>query len=74
MANVWPCIVLVYYLSGLAINDNCVQLWCQTSEVPLRLGKKRPKTLDRHVRFCGILCFLSTWGVIFFIFYFIFLA
>jgi len=24
-------------------NDNCIQLWCQTSGGPLRLGKKRLK-------------------------------
>ena len=31
---------------------NCIQLWCQTSGGPLRLGKKA-KTLDVHVHFCG---------------------
>ena len=46
IANVWPCIVSVDYTSHALcfnFNDNCIQLWCQTSVSPLGLGKKRLK-------------------------------
>ena len=51
--------VSVDYLSGIALQlkilmDNCIQLWCQTSGGPLRLGKKA-RTLDIYVHFVAFL-------------------
>ena len=69
------CILLRLSPLTSYFNDKCIQLWCQTSGGLLRLGKKKAKTLDMHMHFCGIshatfitfitLFFvLSTWGVI----------
>ena len=58
------------------IHCNCIQLWCQISGGPLRLGKKA-KTLDIHMHFCGfslhsfftLFFFLTTCGVIYIFFW-----
>ena len=67
---IWPCIVSVDYLSGLAllIEDTllitaCIQLWYQTSGGPLRLGTFLAFLNSRS--FINYLFFLpSTWGVV----------
>jgi len=54
-ANVWPCIVPVDYLSGLALYLKMVTVsscGVKLQEV-LSALRKRAKTLDIHVHFCG---------------------
>ena len=73
IANVLPCVVSIDYLSGLVLNwrffnDNCIQLLCQTSVSPLRLGKTGWNIGHTHALLWLFIYyynfFLSTCGVI----------
>ena len=50
MANVWPRIVSVYYLSGLALSVSSCGVKLQKVVSGL---EKKAKTLDIHMHYCG---------------------
>ena len=58
MANVWPCLVPVDYLSGIALTEDTGMITVSSCGVKLQeilsgLEKQRLKALDIHMHFCG---------------------